>query len=224
MGTNNLARLVDDFALALAQGALEEPLGVTVCHKANVVGVGLVADAKPTRGGLGPHLRLRLNVPEGKHCARQLVRPHHGQHIGLILGGVGRPMQFTDPVATNDDACVVAGGDGVEAQSCGTLKQRVELDVLVAPNARIGGAALRIFAQEVGDDQVVELVAQVPHVVGDAEFVRGTARIVAVLHRAAAARSSAVFVAIAAQCHVDADHLVPGVDDARGSDGGIDSA
>ncbi len=54
--------------------------------------------------------------------------------------------------------------------------------------------------------------------------IRGPAGVVAVLDRAAAAAAGAELVAIAAERHVHANDVVPGVLCARGSDGGVDSS
>src|SRR5699024_7985709 len=103
------------------------------------------------------------------------------------------------------------------------VEQGGELDVLVAAHARVRGAAGLVLGDEVRDDGLLELLREVPHVVGDAEHVRGAAGVGGVLDRAAAARAGAVLGAAAAQGHVHADHLVAGVDGAGGGDGGVDS-
>ncbi len=127
-------------------------------------------------------------------------------------------------VVANRDARVVARRHGVEIERRSALQQRVELDVLVAAHARVGGAARGVFVQKVGDHEVVELVAQVPHVVRDAQLVGRAPGVVAVLDRAAATRAGTVLVPVAAERHVHANHVVARVHGARGGHGGVDSA
>ena len=90
-------------------------------------------------------------------------------------------MQFTDSVIPHHDARVVPRRDGIEAQGIGALKQGVELDVLVATHARVGGTTCRVFTEEVGDHKVMEFVTEIPDVIRDAELFRGPACVVAVL-------------------------------------------
>ena len=62
--------------------------------------------------------------------------------------------------------------------------------------------------QEVLDDVLVEALAEVPDVEGDADHVGRTARVVGVLDRAAAARAGAVGLRVAREREVDAGDVV----------------
>ena len=117
----------------------------------------------------------------------------------------------------------MAGGDGVEAHGEGALEEGVEFDALVAAHAGVGGAAGAVLGEEVGDDALLEILGEVPGVEGDAEDVGGPAGIGGVLDGAAAARAGAGGLAVARERHVDADDVVPGIDGARGGDGGVDA-
>ena len=86
---------------------------------------------------------------------------------------------------------VVAGDDGVEAQCLRPVEDGGELDLLVAAQARVGGAAGRVLGHEVVDDIVREPVGEVPDVERDAQLVGDPPGVVRVLDAAAAARAAA---------------------------------
>ncbi len=73
-----------------------------------------------------------------------------------------------------------------EAERDGPVQDRRELDLLVAPDARVGGPAGRVLGYEVPDDVGVEPFGHVPDVERDADHVGGAAGVPRVLQRAAA--------------------------------------
>src|SRR5699024_7880414 len=97
-------------------------------------------------------------------------------------------------------------------------------DPLVAAHAGVGGAAGGVLGEEILDDEVVEVIGEIPHVVRDPDAVRGAARSGGVLDGAAAAGSAAGLVAALRQRHVHAHVLVTGLGGARGGDGGVHPA
>ena len=53
---------------------------------------GLAAVRRPSRGGVRPHLGLG-HLPHREQHPGQLGLSQHGEHVGLVLGGVGAPAQ-----------------------------------------------------------------------------------------------------------------------------------
>jgi len=82
-------------------------------------------------------------------------------------------------------ACVMAGGEDVEAETPGARQEGVELDVPVALDARVRRAALGMGEDVRGDDRAIEVLGHVEHVVRDAELLGDAARVVDVGHRTA---------------------------------------
>ena len=105
----------------------------------------MAATANPRRAASCPDLLLG-HLAEREHAVRQLIRRQHRQHVGLVLGRVDGPVQ--DPVQQPD---VVPGGHRVEAERDRPVQQRGELDLLVAPQARVRGATGGVLGEEVGD-------------------------------------------------------------------------
>ena len=149
----------------------------------------------------------------------ELLGGEHGQHVGLVLAGIGGPVQ--DPVLGPG---VVAGAYGVEAQRQGAVQDRGELDLLVAAQARVGGAARGVLGDEVLDHVAVEALGHVPDVERDADHVGGPARVAGVLERAAAAGPGPVRLGVGGQREMDAGHLVTRVHRPGRGGGGVHSA
>src|SRR6187401_1219360 len=64
-------------------------------------------------------------------------------------------------MAAADRAHVMPGRDEVDAELVGPPQERAELDLAVAPGARVRGASGRVLAEEIGDHRPLELVAQI---------------------------------------------------------------
>jgi hypothetical protein len=101
-------------------------------------------------------------------------------------------VQLDGAVVRGRQLGVVAGRDRVEAEGEGTVEDGGELDALVAAQTGVGGATGFVLGHEVLDDVLVEAVAHVPDVEGDADHVGGAPGVVGVLDRAAAAGTGAV--------------------------------
>ena len=118
----------------------------------------------------------------------------------------------------------MAGADRVEAEGERLVQQRGELDLLVAAQAGVGGAARLVLGDEVLDDVLAEALGEVPDVEGDADDVRGAAGVAGVLDGAAAARARAERLRVRGEREVDAGHVVAGLGGAGGGDGGVHAA
>ena len=164
--------------------------------------VGLVRDREPASGRLGTDLDLR-RVAEREHGVAELIGGEHRQHVGLVLARVHGPVQ--DPVR---DPRVVAGAHRVETERKRAVEHRGELDLLVAAQARVRGAAHGVLGDEILDDVAVETLGHVPHVKRDADHVGGPAGVPRVLQRAAAASPGPVRRRVRRQRQMDAGHLV----------------
>ena len=80
----------------------------------------------------------------------------------------------------------MAGRDVVGVQEHGPAQQEVELDLVVAGEARVRRAPPVVLLAEVVDYVGLELALEVHDVVGDADGLAYAAGVVDVLHRAAA--------------------------------------
>src|ERR1700753_3404852 len=177
---------VDDGAGGLAQVLGQEALGVAVGDEADVVAIRLVGDGEAAPTGLLADFHLG-GVAQREHGVGELVPGQHRQHIGLVFAHV-----HAAPQPTVLDAGVVAGADGVEAQSHRPVEDGGDLDLLVAADAGVGGAARGVLGHEVFDDVGVEAFGHVPDIERDADHVGGAAGVAGVLQRAAAAGAGAV--------------------------------
>ena len=183
---------------------------------------GLSATSSPRRAASSRTSRLR-GVAEREHRVGELLAGQHAEHVGLVLGRVDRAVQL-GTVGALHDLRVVAGGHGVEAERQRAVEHGGELDLLVAAQARVRGAAGGVLVHEVLDDVLVEPLGEVPDVERDADHVGGAAGVVGVLERAAAARARAVGRGVAREGEVDAGDVVAGLGGPGGGDGGVDAA
>ena len=119
--------------------------------------------------------------PSGNIACASWSAVEHAEDVGLVLARVDRAVQ-----RAVDEPRVVAGADGVEAQRQRAVEHGGELDLLVAAEARVGGAAGGVLGDEVVHDLRAEPRRHVPDVEGDAEHVGGPAGVAGVLERAAA--------------------------------------
>ena len=129
----------------LAQPAVtrEEPGPGRPGEEAQILGVRLVGHGQPGLGGDLPDLRLgQLSEREAEPTER--VGGERGEHVGLILCAIdGDAQERSGWVLLVGDPRVVPGGEGVSAEVLGELEHRVEADVAVAADARVGRLALR---------------------------------------------------------------------------------
>ena len=179
---------------------------------------GLSAVRRPRRAAWARTSAL-VRSPTGNVRARELRLAEHVQHVRLVLRAVGATRDTARAVGPQHDARVVAGGDRVDAERGGPSQQPIELEVPVALDARVGRAARGVVGDVGRDDLRVEVVAEVEHVVVDAELVGDASGVVDVGDRAAAG------VALAApQLHRDAGDAVAPLDEQRRGDRRVDAA
>ena len=148
-----------------------------------------------------------------------LLGGEHGQHVGLVLAGIRGPVQdsVTDPR-------VVAGAYRVETEGQRLVEHRRELDLLVAAQARVRGAARGVLGDEILHHVTMESLGHVPDVERDPDDVGGPPRVPGVFQRAAAAGTGPVGRRVGGQRQVDAGHLVTRVHRTSRGRGGVHSA
>src|SRR5690606_6496308 len=104
------------------------------------------------------------------------------------------------------------------------VEHRGELDLLVAPQARVGRAAGRVLGHEVLDHVALETFGHVPDVERDADDVGRPPGVARVLDRAAAPGPGAVGLGVRGQGQMDTSDVVTGLGDPGGGHGGVDAA
>ena len=164
---------------------------------------GLSAVRRPSAAASARTASLVMRA-DRQQRAGQLALAEDVEDVALVLGPIRAPGQAEGAVGPRHDPGVVAGGHRVEPHGLGPPQQAVELQVAVALDARVGRDPAAVGVDVRGDDAGLELVAEVPDVVGDAELLRHPAGVVDVAHRAAPGVGLA-----APQLHGHAHHLVP---------------
>ncbi len=125
----------------------------------------LLATGRPASGGDLAHLRL-LILAERKAHARKRLGAQRGEHVGLVLGGIGRDLQQAVL-----DAGVMAGGERRAAQAVGELEHRVEPHVAVTADAGVWGVTCLVGGDERLDHAAAELLTEVQREVWKADLV-----------------------------------------------------
>ena len=150
----------------------------------------------------------------------ELLRRQLGERVGLVLGRA-RAVEMRAVVRVLE-ARVVAGRDPARAEPVGVRPQRAELDVVVARDARVGRAALRVVACEALDHAAAERLLEVEHVVRNAQHGRTAASVVEIV--GAAARLRVRRFRRRVHLHRHADHVVARFLEQARCDRRIDSA
>src|SRR5947209_1904666 len=127
------------------------------------------------------------HVSERKAGAAELLLGETKQEIGLILGGIGSPLQqpaiaLTVKLTTR----IVPGGQQICPNLARRHQQLIELQVIVAEAAWNGRASGKIFLHKGTHHVILETILVVDHVVRDTEVLGDTAGIVNVIDGAAA--------------------------------------
>src|SRR5699024_458816 len=134
----------------------QECLSSAIRDEADVVAIWLIGDPEAGVGGLLADLGLD-RVPDREHTVCELFVGEHAEDIRLVLVRVHSTAQHAIV-----ELRVVAGDHGVEAQRDGAVQQGLELDLLVAAQARIRGLADGVGVHEVIDHIGLEAVGEVP--------------------------------------------------------------
>ena len=165
--------------------------GITFGDEADVVGIRLLRHGEAALCRLRAYLCLGGGVRQGEPGVLELFVGEHTEHVGLVLGPVGGAVQFAVAVFGGDDAGVVAGHHGVEAEREGAFEERGELDLFVAAHAGVGGSSGFVFGDEVVDNIFLEAFGEVPDEEGDAQLGADAAGVHGVFEGATAAGAGA---------------------------------
>ena len=133
-------------------------------------------------------------------------------------------MEFTLPGRTLVNSGIVTGDHRIKAQGKSAVENRFELDLLVAPQARIGGSPLPVFVHEIVDNVSLESLGKIPDIEGDVEQLGDSASIEGIFHRATATGAGAKGIARARQSKMHPDHLMAGVFRPGSSDSAVHAA
>ena len=158
-----------------------------------------------------------LHATDREHGAGELRLVEHVHHVALILGRIRTALERVVTIGAAADVGMVAGGDGVEAEQVGPLREARELDRPVAFDARVGRDSTGVCVDVGGHDVFVEVVTEIEHEVVDAELLCHAARIVDIGHRTAAGVTVAT-----PQLHRDPDDVVARLLEQQRCNRGID--
>ena len=168
------AVLVDDRSVGrLEAAALEEGAVVVAGEEARLLALAALGDVEAGGGRLGAGLGLR-QLAERELDPVELRRVERGEHVRLVLVGIGRARE-QPPAAALDDPRVVTGPELRRAGPLGEGQQLVEAEVAVAAPARVRRLAASVRRDEGVDDGAAELLAQVERHVREPE-ARGRSR------------------------------------------------
>ena len=146
---------------------------------------GLAAVRRPKRTACARTSALVIS-PTGNEHPAQLGLAQHGQHVGLVLVGVGPAAQ----ARARARAAVTRAWWPVARRSkpsrSARSQQPVELDGPVALDAGVGRPSPRVRLDVGRHHLPVELLGQVEDVVVDAQLLGHPAGVIDVGHRAAA--------------------------------------
>ncbi len=126
----------------------------------------------------------------------------------MVFRRIGAPCeQVAASRLVPRDTGVVSGGDGIGAQSPGSIEQRGELQIAVAARAGQRRASRRVLADEVRDHLFLELALEIQDVVGDIDGSRHPPGVVQVVERAAAPECP-LAIGLIVELHRQADDIV----------------
>ena len=171
--------------VVLAGEILHELLIVAVRHKADILTVVLAGVDEMLLFGNGAHFGL-VERPQWQPHMGQLFLCQIIKHIALIFSFI--KAFFQQPAASGLvllDAGVVAGDDILHPVLLRPAEQVVELHILVAVDAGVGGAARLIDPDEFFDDLLPEIGGEIQHLIGNIHRIGHLGGVLNILFRAA---------------------------------------
>ena len=162
--------LVDDRALGRVEAVTDEEVAVVAAgEEACFLALGPARRGEP--GGAGALPRLLLGaLAEREPDAVEHARVEAGEHVGLVLRGVGAAgEEQAAPVLAH--ARVVACGEAGRADPAGEREECGEAEAAVAADAGVGRLSPLVARDEGPDDGAAEALAQVERHVRRAELV-----------------------------------------------------
>lgn len=210
----------------VAKVLCEEPGVVIVRNKADLLGVGLATDVGVKAERDLADFFLGVELAQRHQDVLELVLGKVAEDVGLVLALLFREA---DDVAAGVrellDFGVVACSDVIGVEFVSFFDERVELDIFVAGDARVWGAAMLIFVYKVIYDFFSEDWLEVDDVEWDAYFVADAAGIIYGGQAAAAPLFFDVIgVVVFPKLHGDAYDVVAGFLEEPGGGGAVDTA
>ncbi len=200
-------------------GAQELPLSLTG-QEAEVLALGPAGHLQLRPGGDLAHLGLG-QLGERKAQAGQGSGAQRREHVGLVLRVIGGAGQQRARAVVGDPR-VMARDEPRRPQAVGQGDHRVDAQLAVAEDAGVGGAPLRVAAQERANHAGAELTLEVQRQMRDAERVGHPAGPEYRLGRAAAALPVGAHVGPELEGH--RHRIAPGLPLAQGGDRRVDAA
>jgi len=197
----------------------QERAVVRARDETDLLRVGLARHRQSQSFGLGPRLLLGLPA-DREQGSRELLLAHHVQHVGLIFRTVQPPAQMPRTRGVLPGPNVVARGDEVEPAVVRPVQEGPELDVLVAPDARVGRSTRAMLTVEVVQDGAFELGAHVHDLEREPADLRHRSGVGLGLWAAAAVVHAVQMDKLEVRAHDAVALLV----EQGGGDGGIDPA
>ena len=223
----------DDVAFHGTELLLQESGEVHLAHEADALGVLLFRRREVRLLGDAPHFRLG-DVPDGEERLPELRLGELAQEIGLVLVGVRAFQQPVERLAVLGEdrlsggvqdgflAAVVAGGDIVGPVFLRDGEEGVELDLPVAQDVRVRGAALGVLVEHIVHDPLAVLLGQVHEIERDADLAGDELRHEAVLLPLAVAVEGGV--GLVPVLHEHGEDVVALLLQEEGGDGGVHAA
>ena len=152
---------IDQLAWALSKPAVarQEASPVRAGEEAEVLGVRLACDREPRFGGDPPDLRLG-QLAEWEAQPRERLGRQRGEHVGLVLGGIGgRAQQRPRGIPAVGEPRVVTCRKLRAPEHVGERQHRVEADMAIAAHARVRRLAGSVRGDERLNHAGAELVA-----------------------------------------------------------------
>ena len=170
----------DDIPFRGGEVVLEEKAEIAFPDEADPGRIFLVHDrGKVELAGDSADVFL-LDVRKREKAARDLGFVDLRQEIGLVLRAVEGLPKIMGPVFL-DAPGVMAHGDRVEPVLASEIQKRIEFDVFVAKNIRVGGTAPFVFLEEIREHVVPIFLHEIAAEQGDPEFLRDSHRVLVIL-------------------------------------------
>src|SRR6266851_6717465 len=175
MAAELATRLVDHRTRAHGQALRQVSRGLAPRDEADLLALGLVGDGQPKLARVLAHLPLG-HTAERKADPAEPLTVEVVEHVRLVFRGIGSGVELRSAVDL-DDACVMTGGELVEAELQHSREHEVEADERIAAEAWVRSPPLEVVAMKGLDDPLTELGLEVPAVIRNAEQRRDPASV-----------------------------------------------
>lgn len=225
MGTETLAVEINDVAGleggGVGSASSEKRAVIVVGDETNFLTFWLSGDGEAEFFSEATDVRFRQRAEREKDVPELGLR-ETVEKIGLIFARIGSSAEMEEVIRTMFNTCVVACGEKIAALGARVVKEYAELEELVTAHAGIGGATAEIFATEISDDEIFEMLSEGDDSVGNFKKLRDALGIGDMFATCAGGMRGGIGGEI--EGHGDAKHGVALVKEEGSGDGGIDTA